>query len=140
MSIEYKINTASKSQIQSILLACDDYFIPKLSERVDISEYSQKIFDKSSRFEAWDGNNLVGLIAMYENGYITNVSVLSAYNNKGIASSLLAKCIEYSIQKDIKSIELEVNEKNITAISLYNKYKFAVKKEENSSKIMKLEL
>lgn len=148
MSIEYKTNTASQIQIQNILQNCDKFFIPKLSEKVNINEYAKKIFDHAIRFEAWDVDTLIAIIAMYINkedenktfGYITNVCVVNGYNNKGIASNLLTNCIEYATQDNLFFIELEVDKNNSSAINLYSKFKFLVKREENFSKFMSLEL
>jgi len=105
MNIEYKIGVGSQNEIYLHLLDCDKFFIPKLSEKVNISEYSEKIFNKAINIEAWDNERLIGLVSMYINeedtsfGYITNVSIINEYKNRGIASNLLKKCIKYS--KDI---------------------------------------
>ena len=145
MSIEYKIASSSKEQIQSLLTNCDKYFVPKLSKKVNIEEYAKKIFDNAINFEAWNSDHLIGLIAMYVNtqdslGYITNVSVNSEFANNGIASTLLTNCIEYAKEKNIDKINLEVNENNTNALKLYNKFKFEIYEEKESSKFMQLKL
>jgi ribosomal protein S18 acetylase RimI-like enzyme len=142
MNVEYKIGLASQIQINKLLLDCDNFFIPKLSEKVNIDEYSMKIFENSIVFEAYYGDNLIGIIAMYENsfGYITNVSVANEHAGKGIASCLLKNCIEYAKGKNLDKINLEVNKRNIPALKLYSKYKFEVYEQNDSSKFMQLEL
>lgn len=145
MSVEYKIGLASKEQLQSLLIKCDKYFVPKLSEKVDIEEYSKKLFDNAINLEAWENNNLIGLAAMYVDedktlGFITNVSVDNGFTNNGIASKLLKHCIEYSKEKNLDKINLEVNENNTPALKLYNKFGFEVYEEKNSSKFMQLKL
>jgi len=145
MSIRYLKNTATQKEIFIFLSKCDKLFIPKLSQRVNIREYSQKLFENAVHFEAWDRDVLIGLISMYINskniiiGYISSVGVLSEYANNGIASSLLTTCIKYSINKNLDNIQLEVNKKNFSALSLYKKFKFKVYEESNNS-LMKLNL
>lgn len=146
MNIEYKISTASQDQICNLLLSCDEYFIPRLSDKINIKNYSNKIFSNSINFEAWDNERLIGLIAMYVNnnqenfGYITNVSVQVEYANKGIASNLLINCIKYAREKFLDKINLEVNENNMLALKLYNKFEFKIYEKKKSSKLMSLQL
>lgn len=146
MTIEFKIGVASQNEISIHLLECDRYFIPKLSAKVKISEYSEKISKKAINFEAWDINKLIGLVSMYVNkentsfGYITNVSIINEYKNRGIASNLLKKCIKYSNEINLNWISLEVNANNASALNLYNKFNFLKEKHENSSIFLKLEL
>ena len=50
MNIEYKTGVASQNEIYIHLLDCERYFIPKLSDKVDIYEYSEKIFNTAISF------------------------------------------------------------------------------------------
>jgi len=146
MNIEYKIGVGSQNEIYLHLLDCDKFFIPKLSEKVNISEYSEKIFNKAINFEAWDNERLIGLVSMYINeedtsfGYITNVSIINEYKNRGIASNLLKKCIKYSKDINLNWISLKVDTKNVSAVNFYNKFNFMEEKHKNSSSFLKLEL
>lgn len=146
MNIEYKIGVGSQNEIYLHLLDCDKFFIPKLSEKVNISEYSEKIFNKAINIEAWDNERLIGLVSMYINeedtsfGYITNVSIINEYKNRGIASKLTKKCIKYSKDINLNWISLKVDTKNVSAVNLYNKFNFMEEKHKNSSSFLKLEL
>jgi ribosomal protein S18 acetylase RimI-like enzyme len=128
--VEYHINKASESEIAEHLLLCDTSFVPPLSERVDIKVYSTKIFEHTIRFEAWADNKLIGLVAAYCNdrdklmAYITSVSVLKKWNNKGIATQLMQLCINHSRNAGMLSIGLEVARQNKAAIKLYEKSGF----------------
>ena len=94
-AIEYRLNMASAAQIAEHLLRCDADFVPPLSGRVEIRDYAQKIASKATRFEAWSGGTLVGLVAAYCNdrdkriAFITSVSVLREWTGKGIAARLM---------------------------------------------------
>jgi len=146
MNIEYKIGVGSQNEIYLHLLDCDKFFIPKLSEKVNISEYSEKIFNKAINFEAWDNERLIGLVSMYINeedtsfGYITDISIINEYKNRGIASNLLKKWIKYSKDINLNWISLKVDTKNVSAVNLYNKFNFMEEKHKNSSSFFKVRI
>ncbi len=142
--VSFRIKTASEEDISSHLHCCSDHFIPPLIQRVDIEEYSKKIFDKAITFEAWHDRVLIGLVAAYINNangcsaYITNVSVNLDFVGKGIATALMNKCLEYSKQSNMRHIALEVEKINYSALRLYEKLGFKEAKTRDSSVLMKL--
>lgn len=133
--IDYKIKKASQKDLYLHLEMCNHLFVPPLSDKVNLHDYAQKIYKKSQTFEAWHKKKLVGLIAVYFNdsqskkGYITNVSVLENYINKGIASQLIKMTKEYAQNNDFTKISLEVQSKNNIAIELYKKHHFEIEHE-----------
>ena len=130
--IEHLTNKATELEITEHLFACDPEFVRVLKERVDITEYGKKIFNKAERFEAWAGDVLVGIVAVYSNdqirrtAYITSVSMLGNWQGKGIAAQLISRCIEHTKGLGMESISLEVACDNAPAIGLYKKYGFVV--------------
>ena len=82
----------------------------------------------SSLFIAKNNNNEIvgfaGIKVILDEADIMNIVVKKVYRHKGIASLLLNHLINYSKILNLKSITLEVNEKNIHAISLYRKFNF----------------
>jgi ribosomal protein S18 acetylase RimI-like enzyme/SAM-dependent methyltransferase len=133
-SIEYLLNKASEAEIAEHLSRCNADFVPPLSGRVEIRNYAQKIENKATRFEAWSGDTLVGLVAAYcndrENGfaYITSVSVLKEIMGKGITAHLLSQCIEHAKTSGMLQVTLEVASDNTPAIKLYEKSGFVAGK------------
>jgi ribosomal protein S18 acetylase RimI-like enzyme len=129
-SIEYRLNKASEVEIAEHLSRCDADFVPSLSGRVEIKDYAKKIGSKATRFEAWSGGTLVGLMAAYCNdqekriAYITSVSVLKAWTGKGIAARLVGQCVERAKISGMRQISLEVASDNMPAIRLYEKSGF----------------
>lgn len=129
-SLEWHVNAADAGLIAKHLRACDDAFVPTLSSRVDIEEYAQKLATRSERFEAWSNGVLVGLLAVYCNNldgrvaHITNVSVLPVSRGLGIASKLIARCVENAAALGHTAIELEVGTRNEAAAHLYGKHGF----------------
>lgn len=128
--IKYNINKSTTEQIKEHLEKCSIHFAPALDTYVNINDYSVKIKNKAIRFEAWNNNILVGLIAMYVNpsegiGFITNVSVDIEYKGHGVASDLIKQVKEYASKNGIETIELEVYQENTKAINFYHKHGFA---------------
>jgi len=128
--INYKINTATVTNIAAHLKACEKSFLIELERRVDIDEYSKKMKEYAVLFEAWINDQLAGLVAVYFNrietktAYVTNVSVSKKYQKMGIASMLLRQCIEYGLIHNFETIQLEVSADNIKALQFYSKFKF----------------
>lgn len=132
--IEYSSNKSTLNDIFNHLSLCEDLFVPPLSKSLNIKDYSLKIFNKAYRVEAWYDGQLIGLVALYCNdfiskkSFISNVSVLKEFGRKGIAKQLLKKTITISNELGFKLIELEVNKNNINAINLYEKLNFITSK------------
>jgi ribosomal protein S18 acetylase RimI-like enzyme len=128
--MELCLNKASSAEIAHHLRCCDSDFVPPLSNRVEIDSYAQKIVNNALRFEAWDNDMLVGLVAAYCNdsarhiAYITNVSVLHERLGQGIATQLMSLCVEHIAELGFERIELEVDSANSKAIKLYEKNGF----------------
>jgi len=144
MGMKYTQGSASEQEIYSHLMKCNESFITNLAKRVNLEEYSKKIFEKAVTFEAWSGDTLVGLVAAYFNdtdgqvGYITNVSTIRTYMGKGIASELMNMCIQYAKQYNVKEIKLEVHKDNRPAINLYKEFGFMDYKNKDDFMLMKL--
>lgn len=138
------MNRATVADIGRHLLACDEQFVHSLSKRVDIYEYSKKIYSQAERFEVWAGNSLVGMLAAYCNdlthrvAYITSISVLNNWQGKGIALQLLNRFMDYAQQKGMHRVQLEVEKENKRAIGLYKRSGFTAVDETNSNVTMNL--
>ena len=65
--VDLRMNVANALEIANFLRQCDQQFVPPLSSRVEIADYSSKIALSGERFEAWSGPSLVGLVAAYCN-------------------------------------------------------------------------
>ena len=74
-----------------------------------------------------DKNDLVGfagIIILPDDTEITNIVVKKSNRKQGIGKLLLEELINMSIKENKPIISLEVNEKNIPAISLYEGFDF----------------
>jgi ribosomal protein S18 acetylase RimI-like enzyme len=128
--VEYLSNKASMEDVEKHLRNCDADFVPSLSSRVEITDYAHKIVSKATRFEAWFGGILVGLVAVYCNdqeksiAYVTSVSLMKEWVGKGIALHLMRQCIKHMHVLGMRQICLEVASDNKPAIKLYEKCGF----------------
>lgn len=128
--IAYRVNRSSASEITAHLIGADAGFEPTLSSRVDIPAYAQKLHDSAVRFEAWLGEELVGLVASYCNqpdggkAFVTSVSVWPESQGQGIAGRLMQQCIEHVRILGFGQMELEVDQRSLPAVALYQKLGF----------------
>lgn len=85
-------------------------------------------FERGTKFfvAEKDGKVLgyVGISAVLDEGYITNVAVFPEARQKGVASALLDFLFRFAKEKELIFISLEVRESNTPAISLYSKFGF----------------
>jgi ribosomal protein S18 acetylase RimI-like enzyme len=130
--LTFSVNQSLTETIAVHLRNCDAHFVPPLSTRVDIEDYAHKLAQHAMRFEAWAEGGLVGLVAAYANdldsrvGYISNVSVSNGWLRRGLASQLMAQCIDHCANAGMRRIRLEVSAINQPAIRLYEGLGFAV--------------
>jgi ribosomal protein S18 acetylase RimI-like enzyme len=132
-------------QLKNHLIICSNTFIPSLDSYVNIDDYSKKILKQAILFSEFDNNQLIGLVAAYDNptekfGWITNVSVDPNYTKKGIATKLLNQCLQFFKEKNYLNIFLEVFVNNEKAIILYNKQGFIKHKIKENKMILKQEI
>ncbi len=121
-------NTASAATVFAHLSACDQDFVPPLSERLDVMQYAEKIVARAETYEFWDGSLLVALVAAYRRdrgAYITSVSALPAFRGRGLTRALLCACIaDVESASGASTIELEVAPSNVPAVDLYESLGF----------------
>jgi ribosomal protein S18 acetylase RimI-like enzyme len=129
-SLDRRVGSADASTIRAHLAQCSNSFVPALHERVDLDAYAQKIAGRAVSFEAWDGTELVGLVAAYLNdlesrvAFVTNVSVFPKHQGQGLARQLLGACIEEARARGFATVRLEVSPEAAPALALYERAGF----------------
>lgn len=145
-NIGLRTDSASLEQVTALLRHTDAGFVPPLSSRVDLAAYAHKIMNHAVRLEAWDGAELVALLAMYCNdpasatAFITSISVAPAFARRGIASALLAAAMAHARAAGMRAIALEVDAANRAARRLYETHGFATTGSSGPSLQMNLQL
>lgn len=123
--MEIQINKMSLTDLEGIkdnlISDFDDFWTYKtLNEELN-SEFSHFFVarDESDKIVGFAGLKIV-----LDEADIMNIVVKKDSRNKGIGSLLLEHLISFAKSKNIKTITLEVNEKNTSAIALYKKFGF----------------
>ena len=122
--MNYNIEVANIKDIDAI------YNLQKNHEHILISKEALKSDLSSSSyiyFVAKMANKIIGCVGCSVLFDHIDISILITdidYLNKGIASTLLEKLIQYIKEKNIEKIFLEVRMSNYKAIKLYEKYNF----------------
>ncbi|HON18883.1 MAG TPA: GNAT family N-acetyltransferase [Salinivirgaceae bacterium] len=131
---QVKINEVNIDELILIHEICDNDFIPRLSDVVNINEYCRKLINKAEIISLHiEGINYpVGIVAIYcndftnLNAYITSVCIRGEFRGLGLGKILLRKAFELSKLKGMKKISLEVGLKNEKAINLYRSHGFEI--------------
>lgn len=116
---------------KSTNLKRDAQFIAEIERRCFSTPWTAEQIEKSEDttvfFLARDGEKVVGYGGMYtvlDEGYVTNIGVLPEYRRKGIGSKIVKELINFSIEKSLSFITLEVRVSNVAAIELYKSLEF----------------
>lgn len=82
------------------------------------------------KYFCYEEENILGYFCIdiiYEKIELVNIFVKNEYRNRKIGSFMLKYIIDFAKNSNIYNITLEVDEKNIYAIKLYEKYGFIKK-------------
>lgn len=130
--LDYTWNEAASGDIKQHLLHCGPEFRPMLSETVEIPEYAEKIADRAECRECWNGENLIGLAAVYMNdfdrrqAFLTNLSVDPRFGRRGVGRRLLSDAIDRAARHGFHRFRLQVYGTNRGALHLYASMGFVV--------------
>lgn len=86
-------------------------------------EYSSSFF-KVAKNNDIEIVGFAGLKVIIDEADIMNIVIKKSYRNNGIGSFLLENLISYAKNINLNSLTLEVDENNLSAIHLYNKFGF----------------
>ena len=130
-------------RLENFLYEVDEDFVPSLSSRVNLKEYSHKLsLNASNLFVTLDGID-VASCSLYCNtsiGYVSSVAVKSEYRRMDIGYKMMQEVFRYAIENKCKSIQLEVGVNNISAIAFYESLRFMRKDKNADSFLMEKEL
>ena len=108
------------------------FYLKKLSERIDIDEYSKKLQNKALHFTIYDNNKLIGFSPCYFNdtvkgvGYISSLTIRSSYRTFGLGSYLLDEIKKYAKNNDFYTVMVSIHIDNKVSSDFYRKNSFKV--------------
>lgn len=116
-----KMTLDTLNSIQNILFTEFDNFWT-------YSAFKQELECENSYFIVAKNNHEIvgfaGLKVIVDEADIMNIVVKKSFRHNGIGSILLEHLISYAKANNLKIITLEVNEHNLSAIRLYDKFDF----------------
>lgn len=122
--------------MEVLKMTFEDYNQIKDMLQIDYDEFwtagilKNELENKASKyFVVKENNNILGFAGIWVSPVdcqITNIVVKKDSRNQGIGSILLEKLIEVAKETEFDVLGLEVSEKNIPAIKLYEKYGFKI--------------
>ena len=116
-----KMTLDDLNSIQNVLLTDFDNFWT-------YSTFMDELNSNNSHFVVAKNNNEIvgfaGLKVIVDEADIMNIVVKKIFRHNGIGSILLESLISYAKDNNLKTITLEVNEHNLSAIRLYDKFNF----------------
>lgn len=128
------LNKGSYKFIYDLVVDLDGEFVPPLSTRIDLEQYSKKMDEYATVLAALSANgDLKGAIAFYCNdiqtkvAYITYLGVARFARGQGLGSALLDACIAKCAEVGMLRIDVKTWESNAPAIRLYQSRLFEVK-------------
>lgn len=130
VNIKSRDGETLKKEIASFLKANDYQFMPPLSERVEIEEWTQKLFKEAVIDLAWSENTLVGISFYYstpdEFPYARHVGICvdESQKGRGIGAALIQQCICCCQKRGSVGIESQTWESNNVSRSLFEKFGF----------------
>jgi ribosomal protein S18 acetylase RimI-like enzyme len=129
--VEFCDDLSCREDLYALLVKLDESYIPPISSRVNLKEYSVKLLKNGKVFCAKTSKDgYVGVLAIYINDFVDNkafissIGVLPEYYGAGVSENLLSKACEVAIEYGMKSISLEVSVENQRAIVFYTKHGF----------------
>lgn len=139
-----KIVSLSSSDIHSLISSLDVELASRLSQSVDLNEYSIKLSHNAKFIVAYHGEMIVGLIAFYENIknmllYVPYICTSADHRRQGIGKALMETLLTYADSIGY-TIELEVLKINYVAIILYRGYGFKVCSDDRNKFRMKRDI
>lgn len=143
--ISWRSNSASYQDIEKHLIAVDGDFVPPLTTRVHLPDYSRKLATRAHTSEAWVDGELVGLVATYLPGsssssaFISSVSTDVRYRGRRIAPTLIVLTATVVVQHGGLPLELEVNETNRAALATYQSLGFTTSRRRGADLVLRAE-
>lgn len=140
IEIYFQQRCQDRARVKNYFDVADNCFKPKLSSRLDVKAYVDKICNYASLIWCMYEGRDIGLCAFYANrppmAFLTSLSVLKEYQGKGLAKDMLEKMVFFCEQNGCQLIMLEVYKENCRARRLYKKSGFVLIEEDGEKYTM----
>lgn len=145
---QFQIEELSILEISDFFKDHDNDYFEKLSDRVDINEYSEKLLESSVQFTLRDDVDLIGLSPCYFNndkekvGYISSLTIRDGFRSKKLGSQMIQHISEYAKRQQYNSIMVKIHYDNHISHNFYIKNGFFdfIEDQENNFRLLRLEV
>ena len=145
---QFKIEELSILEISDFFKEHDNDYFEKLSDRVDINEYSEKLLESSVQFTLRNDVDLIGLSPCYFNnveekiGYISSLTIKDGYRGKKLGSEMIKKIVQYAKTRQFNTVMVKIHYDNHISHNFYIKNGFFdfIEDQENSFRLLRLEV
>jgi ribosomal-protein-alanine N-acetyltransferase len=124
--IDARIRRANESDLTAILAIEEKSFTSAWTEDF----FRHELYNPVSRFYVLEKEKkIIGYIVIWllaDESHIANIAVHPEFRNAGLGGKLLNFAFEIARRNGAKTITLEVNEQNIAARRLYEKFQFVL--------------
>jgi len=131
-NIQFEIKKLPEKRISDFFKEHDNDYFERLSDRIDIDDYSQKIYQNATHFTLYDGDTLIGFSPCYfnddakEKAYISSLTITDGYRRSKLGSTLLSQIKTYAVDQGVKQLIVSVHSNNKNSINFYNQNEFSV--------------
>ena len=135
-----------RSALMELLSEIDNEFDPRLSSRIDVPSYVDKILENSTIIPVYNNGNLDAFIAFYCNdykshaSYLTMLAVRKSYRKRGVGKLLVETAIKFLEETTFRYFKLEVDKSNSSAFAVYKKLGFSIIDESTTAYLMQKKL
>ena len=126
-------DSSNRFFVEEILHNVNNDFKPPLDKRININDYTLKLYKNAIIYYAIKDSLNIGFIAFYRNNqetkiaYVPMIAIMSEFRGQGIGSKLLDIAIAHIKNNGFRKIEIETWEGS-KAIFLYQKKGFKITK------------
>ncbi|HPC36404.1 MAG TPA: ribosomal protein S18-alanine N-acetyltransferase [Candidatus Marinimicrobia bacterium] len=124
--IDVRIRRADESDLPAILAIEEKSFVTAWTE----DYFRHELYNPVSRFYVLEKEKkILGYIVIWlfaDESHIANIAVHPEFRNAGLGGKLLNFSFEIAHRNGAKMITLEVNERNLAARRLYEKFQFVL--------------
>lgn len=142
--LEFKIIesgvTSQIEHVQDFIEEQDTAFKPKISTKVSIPVYVEKLYKHAQIITCQSSDRIIGLSAFYcqpednEYSFWSYLAVNNSYSGKGIAKRLISIMIDYCKKQKMKGIKTSTWKGN-KAVNLYISFGFEITESSNSDRV-----
>ncbi len=147
-NLKFDIKKLPLSEISLFFKEHDNDYFERLSDRVDIDQYSSKLLENATFFTLTDSSKLIGLSPCYFNNdaekvaYISSLTINEGFRGKRLGSDMIKQIATHAKTKSYKEVLVKIHYDNTASQNFYHKNGFTDFKidKENDFRLLQLKV